>query len=51
MRRDVFRDELARNNEVLFSSRKRFVNQAAMRGRYCNLPREVSDVPWEVACD
>ena len=48
MRRDVFRDELACDNEVPYSSRKRFVNQAAMRGRCCNLPREVSDVPFEV---
>ena len=48
MRRDVSWDELARDNEVPYSSRERFVNQAAMHGRYCNLPREVSYMPTEV---
>ena len=48
MRRDVSWDELARDNEVPYSSRERFVNQAAMYGRYCNLPREVSYMPTEV---
>jgi hypothetical protein len=40
MRRDVSRDELARDNEVPHSPRERFVNQAAMHRRYCNLPWE-----------
>ena len=45
-RRDVSLDELARDNEVPYSSREGFVNQAAMHGRYCDLPREVSHVPF-----
>lgn len=31
MRRDVSRDELARDNKVPYLSRERFVNQAVMR--------------------
>ena len=48
MRRDVSRDELARDNEVPYSSRGRFVNQAAMHRRYGNLPREVSSMLTEI---
>jgi len=28
-----------------------FINLASTHGKFCVLPREVSFVPWEVACD
>jgi hypothetical protein len=28
-----------------------FINPASWRGKFCVLPREISPVPWEVACD
>ena len=45
------RDELARDNEVLHPHGVCFINPASTHGRFCVLPREISHVPWDVACD
>lgn len=45
-------DELARDNEVLHPQhRVCFINPASMHREFCVLPREISYVPWDLACE
>jgi len=52
MRGRYIREELARDSEVLHPRvGEGFINPASTHGKSCALPREISHVPWEVACD